>query len=137
MSSCLQAAIYRLSGDTNPLHIDPRMARAGNFNRPILHGLCTLGYAVRHVLLACQVPVSRVSEVQARFSKPVFPGDTLITSAWKTGKQVLFQVKVVGRDDIALTNGQVTLLEHEVAMQTTANATNSELKVSRSTLIHS
>jgi acyl dehydratase len=79
-----QAALYRLNGDTNPLHVDPEFANMGGFPRPILHGLCTYGYAVRAVLQkACGGNVEKFKEFRARFSGVVYPGDTLITQGWK------------------------------------------------------
>jgi acyl dehydratase len=79
-----QAALYRLNGDLNPLHLDPDFARRGGFDRPILHGLCTYGYAVRAILhSACGGEVSRFKEFKARFSGVVYPGETLITEGWR------------------------------------------------------
>jgi acyl dehydratase len=78
-----QAALYRLNGDTNPLHVDPEFAKMGGFPLPILHGLCTYGYAVRAVLhKACGGNVEKFKEFRARFSGVVYPGDTLITQGW-------------------------------------------------------
>ena len=79
-----QAALYRLNADLNPLHIDPDFARKGGFSRPILHGLCTYGYATRAILHgACDGDVARFKEFRARFSGPVYHGNTLITEGWK------------------------------------------------------
>lgn len=77
-----QALLYRLSGDLNPLHADPALARAVGFERPILHGLCTFGYALRAALagLADGAP-ERLQWFQARFSGVVYPGETLDVSA--------------------------------------------------------
>ena len=78
-----QAAIYRLNGDLNPLHLDPRFAEMGGFTRPILHGLCTYGYATRAVLNGCcDGDAARFREFRARFSGVVYPGDTLVTEGW-------------------------------------------------------
>ncbi len=78
-----QAALYRLNGDVNPLHVDPDFAKRGGFSRPILHGLCTYGYAVRAILYkACDGDVKRFKEFKARFSGVVYPGDTLVTEGW-------------------------------------------------------
>ena len=78
-----QAALYRLSGDLNPLHISPQMAKAVGFERPILHGLCTYGYAGRAVVRAvCGGDPSRLRSFSARFSAPVMPGDELTTAGW-------------------------------------------------------
>ncbi|MCB9647373.1 MAG: SDR family NAD(P)-dependent oxidoreductase [Deltaproteobacteria bacterium] len=108
-----QALLYRLSGDWNPLHADPGFAKAMGFDRPILHGLCTMGYAVRHVVKA-MVPGGDprlVHGLEVRMSKSVFPGDTLITEMWKEGDRILFQTRVKGRDDIALSQGAVSVWE--------------------------
>lgn len=81
-----QAALYRLSGDLNPLHIDPMAASFSGFPRPILHGLCTFGFAGRAVLEgACGNDVGRLKEYGVRFSAPVFPGDVITTRGWNMG----------------------------------------------------
>ena len=73
-----QALIYRLSGDYNPLHADPAIARKAGFDRPILHGLCTNGIAARAILQAyCENDPARLSALFVRFSKPVMPGETI------------------------------------------------------------
>ena len=78
-----QAALYRLSGDVNPLHVDPDFAKMGGFSRPILHGLCTYGHAVRAILYkACNGDVERFKEFKARLSGVVYPGDSLVTEGW-------------------------------------------------------
>jgi acyl dehydratase len=80
-----QAALYRLSGDLNPLHIAPEAARTAGFDRPILHGLCTYGFAGRALVArACSGDPARLRSFAARFSGVVFPGDTLTTSGWQT-----------------------------------------------------
>ena len=82
-----QALIYRLSGDRNPLHSDPWFAREmAGFPMPILHGLCTYGFAGRALLAELAGgEAGRLTAVAARFSSPVFPGETLTTSIWRTG----------------------------------------------------
>ena len=81
-----QALLYRLSGDVNPLHADPNMAKFGGFDRPILHGLCTYGFAGRAILKsACGGDPTRLRSFGARFAGVVFPGDTLTTRGWKIG----------------------------------------------------
>ena len=79
-----QAALYRLNGDLNPLHIDPLSAQRAGFDRPILHGLCTYGYAVRGVINGgLGGNTDRLKGFEARFSSPVYPGDILTTEGWK------------------------------------------------------
>ncbi|KIF66830.1 hypothetical protein HY68_33735 [Streptomyces sp. AcH 505] len=86
-----QALLYRLSGDRNPLHSDPKFAVAGGFPRPILHGLCTYGFVGRALLhAAAGSDPARLRSIHARFSSPVMPGDTLTTSLWFEDGETLF-----------------------------------------------
>lgn len=79
-----QAALYRLSGDLNPLHINPQLAKMVSFDRPILHGLCTYGFAGRAILQAvCGGDPARLRKLAARFTGVVFPGDELTTTGWQ------------------------------------------------------
>lgn len=102
-----QALIYRLSGDTNPLHIDPKVARAAGFDAPILHGLASYGIAGRAILAhACANDPARLRRIDVRFSAPVFPGETIATDIWDEGGGTLaFRARVVERDRVVMTNG--------------------------------
>ncbi|EIK93744.1 maoC-like dehydratase [Pseudomonas sp. M47T1] len=108
-----QAVLYRLSGDANPLHIDPRLSRQAGFDRPILHGLCSYGIAGRAVLkLLCGNDPARLRRFDLRFATPVFPGETLRTEVWRQGPgRAAFRVKVVERDVVVLNNGLVEYTE--------------------------
>ena len=101
------ALIYRLSGDTNALHVDPEFARAAGYPRPILHGLATFGIA-GHALLKtlCGYDPARQTAMAGRFSAPVFPGETIRTEFWRDGGVVSFRARVVERDVIAINNGR-------------------------------
>ena len=93
-----QAIIYRLSGDYNPLHIDPNMAAMGGFDKPILHGLCFYGLASKAVYEKyCLGNPNAIKAVQARFTSHVFPGDTIKYSLWKEGNVVVFSGSTVER----------------------------------------
>ena len=101
------ALIYRLSGDYNPLHIDPAVAHVAGFTKPILHGLGTYGIA-GHALLKtlCAYDPSRLKRMDVRFSAVVFPGETIRTEIWRTGPgKAAFRCRLVERDAVVLNNG--------------------------------
>jgi acyl dehydratase len=105
-----QAFIYALSGDRNPLHRDPSVAKMAGFPRPILHGLCTYGTACRAVISSvCKYDAQKITGFDVRFSSPVFPGETIVTEMWVDGSVVSFRSKVKERDVVVLNNGKCTL----------------------------
>jgi acyl dehydratase len=104
------ALLYRLNGDENPLHADPQRAKEAGFDRPILHGAASFGVAAHAVLRTCaDYRPQRLASFEARFSRPVFPGETIRTEMWRDGERVSFQCRVVGRDEIVLSNGLAVL----------------------------
>lgn len=105
-----QALIYRLSGDRNPIHADPELAAKVGFPRPILHGLCSYGLACKVVLeqFADHQP-QKIKRHRVRFSKPVFPGDTLLFNLWKDGHTISWTAAAVGREGLVLNNGETLL----------------------------
>lgn len=104
------ALIYRLTGDMNPLHADPEIAKAAGFPRPILHGLCTFGIAGHAVLrLACGSNPDRLRSLQARFTAPVFPGETIVTEVWRDGPICSFRASVAERQKVVLGNGRAEI----------------------------
>ena len=104
------ALLYRLNGDENPLHADPQRAKAAGFDRPILHGAASFGIAARAILRTCaDYRPGRLKSIEARFSRPVFPGDTIRTEIWREGERVSFKCRIVSRNDIVLSNGLATL----------------------------
>lgn len=105
-----QALLYRLNGDRNPLHSDPDVAKRAGFPRPILHGLCTYGITCRAVLQEiCDYDPDKILSHQARFSAPVFPGDTITVDLWKDGDVVSFEARVLDRGATVIRNGKTVL----------------------------
>jgi acyl dehydratase len=108
-----QALVYRLSGDHNPLHADPQFAKSVGFERgPILHGLCTLGFLVRHVAKGVLGgDAIRIRSIEAQFRKPVWPGETLVTEGWvvQDGQSVALQVRVKESGEVVLSGACTTV----------------------------
>jgi acyl dehydratase len=105
-----QALLFRLSGDRNPLHADPEAARKAGFPRPLLHGRCTYGIACRAILnTICDYDHTLITGFDARFSAPVYPGDTLTTDMWQDRNIVSFRCSVKARNSVVLSNGKCTL----------------------------
>jgi acyl dehydratase len=101
---------YRLTGDRNPVHADPKVAATAGFPRPILHGLCSFGITCRAVLEAfADYEPSRIASHQARFSSPVFPGETLTVNLWWDGEIVSFEALVNERGVTVIKNGKSVL----------------------------
>jgi len=102
-----QALIYRLSGDYNPLHVDPQVARGAGFERPILHGSCTYGIVGRALLAAvCNNEPERLRKMEARFSSPLYPGEAVRTDIWHQDPgRVAFRAVATERNIVVLQNG--------------------------------
>ena len=101
-----QALIYRLSGDFNPLHASPSVARNAGFKAPILHGLSTFG-VMTHALLktCCDYEPDKFKRMRVRFSAPVYPGETIRTEIWQDGNEIAFRCRSLEQDKIVINNG--------------------------------
>ncbi|NOY55338.1 MAG: 3-alpha,7-alpha,12-alpha-trihydroxy-5-beta-cholest-24-enoyl-CoA hydratase [Actinobacteria bacterium] len=103
-----QALLYRLNGDKNPLHADPAVAAMAGFSRPILHGLCTYGIVCKAAVDGMfDGDVSKVRTYRARFSKPVIPGQTILTSLWRHEDRVILRASVKETGETVLTNASI------------------------------
>lgn len=104
------AALYRLNGDLNPLHIDPRIGEMAGFGKPILHGLCTYGYAARAIVQKeCGGDGDKLKYYSGQFRKPVWPGDTLVTEGWNEDGKVIVSTKAKERPEEPVFTGYATL----------------------------
>ncbi|MDB5988019.1 MAG: hypothetical protein JWR16_3072 [Nevskia sp.] len=107
-----QAAIYRLCGDYNPMHVDPEAAAEAGFEKPILHGLSAYGTAGRAILgLLCENQPERLRTLNVRFTNFVYPGETLSVEVWRQSVgTAAFRVRVIERNVVALSNGYAEFL---------------------------
>ncbi len=107
-----QAALYRMSGDRNPLHIDPAVAKMVGFKEPILHGLCTYGVTCRRfVQEILKGDPAGVKSYSARFSSPVIPGETLQIKAWKSGPSLYLLEVYNPKGEAVIRNGVIEIME--------------------------
>jgi acyl dehydratase len=106
-----QALLYRLSGDLNPLHADPEFPLVARFEgKPILHGLATYGFMTRAVVKgACGGDANKIRSISARFARPVWPGQTLVTDGWVEGQRVFARTSVKERSEVVLSHGMIEL----------------------------
>ncbi len=105
-----QALIYRLCGDRNPLHSDPEFAARAGFPRPILHGMCTFGITCRGILQTyADYDASAFKQHAARFSSPVYPGETVTLDLWKDGNVISFEARVKARNVVVIKSGKTVL----------------------------
>jgi acyl dehydratase len=101
---------YRLTGDRNPIHAEPEIARQAGFARPLLHGLCSFGISCRAVLeIYADFDPAQIASHQARFASPVYPGETLTVDLWRDGAVVSFQARIKARGVTVLNNGKTVL----------------------------
>lgn len=109
-----QPLLYRLSSDPNPLHADPAVARQAGFERPIMHGMCTFGlFGMLLVSECCDFEAHRLSEMRARFSAPLYPGETLQCEFWEEAGLVRFRGTAVERGVVVLDRGVARILPNK------------------------
>lgn len=102
-----QALLYRLNGDQNPLHINWAAAHAAGFNKPLLHGMCTIGIVLHGVLdAAANYESCLIRSFELQMSAPVFPGDSIRTEIWKDGT---FRARVMERDSLVVDRGRAMI----------------------------
>lgn len=107
-----QALLYRLSGDRNPLHADPKVAKEAGFKMPILHGLGTYGTCCRAIITSvCNYDASKIRQFNVRFSSPVYPGENITTEIWQDGNVISFRAWVKERDTMVINNGKCVLAD--------------------------
>jgi len=105
------ALLYRLNADPNPLHADPDVARRAGYPQPILHGMCTYGMAAHAIVKTwCDYDAARLTGLSARFSAPVYPGETLRVDMWRgDGDALQFVVRAEARDIVVMSHGTATI----------------------------
>ncbi len=105
-----QALLFRLGGSSHPIHADPAIAARAGFSRPILQSQCTFGIACRAILeTICEYDHTLIQQFDARFTAPVFPGDTIVTDMWQDANIVSFQSKCLERNEVVIDHGYCLL----------------------------
>lgn len=103
-----QAALYRLTGDLNPLHIEPEFAKQAGFDRPILHGMSTYGMGCRVAIQSLlEGNLARLKSYRGRMTGVVYPGDVLTIKIWKRTSNEAF-VAIQARGDQSVLNAHIT-----------------------------
>ena len=83
-------AFAKISGDTNPLHLDQTYAQSTRFKKPIAHGMLTASFI--SALIGTKFPNLIYLSQNLKFTKPVFIADTITATAKviakKEGKEI-------------------------------------------------
>jgi acyl dehydratase len=109
-TSTRQALLYRLTGDRNPLHVDDVTAQGAGFERPILHGLSTMGVIGRAIVHGCcEGDAGLLSAMRVNFTAPAYPGDTIRTEIWREGTALRFRASVPERSVVVVDGGEATI----------------------------
>lgn len=106
------AAIYRLMGDRNPLHIDPAFSKVGGFETPILHGLATFGITGKHIFQK----YGPIKSLKVRFAGVVLPGQTIVTEMWEDGRKIVFRAKVKETGKLCISNAAAELRDEQARL---------------------
>ena len=110
-----QPLLYRLSGDIFQLHVDPGFAKASGFEQPIMHGLCTHGFACRAVIkhLFPGEP-ERMTRFRVRFSRTLYPGIPITTQIWKEEEgRAVFRTLNAENGEVVIDQGIVEWMNAE------------------------
>ncbi|MDO4555337.1 MAG: MaoC/PaaZ C-terminal domain-containing protein [Lachnospiraceae bacterium] len=99
-----QAALYRIDNDPNILHIDPDFAKLGGFDKPIIMGMCTVGYACRALIhTICHNHPESIKSIKVRFTNTLELDNPIKTQIWKIDdKSGVFRLLNAKTGDIVL-----------------------------------
>ncbi len=107
-----QGALYRLTGDRVPLHIDPEFASMAGYDKPFMHGLCTYGFVCRAIMEAfCDNEPENFVSLSGRFADQVWFGDTIVTKLWKTAPGEAIVQAETQTGAIVISQGKTTFVE--------------------------
>ena len=89
--SPVQNLLYRLTGDTNLVHVDPKYAQDMGFETSFMQGLCSFGFSCR-MAIDSLIPgePERMTRMAAQMSSVLFPDTPVRLQLWKMGDGVAY-----------------------------------------------